>query len=159
MGVNAGGTQVRASVPVRHAVRMEPVVLRDVRTALILSDAIAESATRPAHYLSVTLEGPDLRASRRVYEGYAGGFSGLAAYFADLAANWRGWSGSRVYESIEGDFRIQANHDGHVNLDVLLWESSLPGGWRVEAQVMLEAGEALTAAAADIAALVRSRLP
>lgn len=91
--------------------------------------------------LSVTLEGPDLRASRQVYEGYANGFTNLARYFEDLTANWRGWSGSRSYESIEGDLRLDATHDGHVNLRVLLWESTVPGGWRVEGELRLDAGE------------------
>jgi hypothetical protein len=143
---------------VRHAVHMESVVIRDVRTALVFSDP--DSAMKvPAQYLSVAIEGPGLRASRQVYEAYDEGFSGLARYFSDLAANWRGWRGSRDYESIEGDLRIQATHDGHVKLRVTLWESTVPEGWRVEAEVRLDAGEALTAAASEVAALVRARLP
>lgn len=46
----------------------------------------------------------------------------------------------------------------HVNLHVLLWESTVPGGWKVEAAIRLDAGEALTTAAKDIAELVRARL-
>lgn len=142
---------------VGHAVGMESVTIKDGRTALVFSDPDAVM-TVPAQYLSVTIEGPDLRASRQVYEGYDEGFSSLAGYFADLAANWRGWNGSRSYESIEGDLRIQANHDGHVHLHVALWESTVPEGWRVEAEVRLDAGEVLTTAARDVAALVRARL-
>jgi hypothetical protein len=135
---------------------MEPVVIADGQTRLVFShpDAVM---TVPAQYLSVTLEGPDLRASRQVYEGYGEGFTSLARYFRDLAANWRGWKGSRDFESIEGDLRVEATHNGHVNLRVLLWESTVLGGWRVEAEVRLEAGEALSAAAVDIAELVRAR--
>lgn len=137
---------------------MASVVIRDVRTALVLSkpDTVM---TVPAQCLSVAVEGQDLRASRQVYEGWDGGFSTLAAYLADLAAHWRGWKGSRDYESIEGDFRIRATHDGHVNLHVTLCQSTVPSGWKVEAEVRLDAGEALTAAAIDVAALVRARLP
>ena len=141
---------------VGHAVRMEPVVVTDGRTRLVFSDPDTVT-TVPAQYLSVTLEGPGLRASRQVYEGYDEGFSSLARYFSDLAANWRGWNGSRDYQSIEGDLRLQAAHDGHVNLSVLLWESTVPTGWRVEVEVRVDAGEALSAAAADIAGLVRAR--
>ena len=147
-----------SGVTVRHAVPMDSVVIRDARTALVLSDP-DPVMTVPAQYLSVTIDGPDLRASRQVYEGYDGGFSSLAAYFADLAANWRGWEGSRDYESIEGDLHIQATHDGHVNLHVTLWESTLLQGWKVETEVRLEAGEALTAAATELARLVRARPP
>lgn len=83
----------------------------------------------------------------------------MAAYFADLAANWRGWEGSRDYESIEGDLRIEATHDGHVNLHVALREPTVPEGWRVETVVRLEAGEALTAAATEVAGLVKGGCP
>ncbi len=88
--------------------------------------------TVPTQYLSVTLEGIDLRATRRVYAGYDEGFAKLARYFNALATDWRGWNGSRYYESIEGDLRIQATHDGHVNLRVLLRESAVPtvGVWK-----------------------------
>lgn len=137
---------------------MDTVVVTDGRTRLIFSDPDS-LMTVPAQYLSVTLEGPCLRASRQVYEGYDEGFSSLARYFGDLAANWRGWEGSRDYESIEGDLRMQATHDGHVNVRVLLWESTVPTGWRAEAEVRLEAGEALRVSAVDIAGLVRARLP
>lgn len=137
--------------------RMEPVVIADGRTRLVFSDPDAEGLA-PAQYLLVTLEGPGLRASRRVYEGYDEGFTSLAGYFDDLAADWRGWKGSRDFESIEGDLRLRANHDGHVNLSVLLWESTEPAGWRVGAEVRLDAGEALSAAAVDISRLVRVRL-
>ncbi|MBM0124552.1 DUF6228 family protein [Pimelobacter simplex] len=135
---------------------MEPVVIADGRTRLVLSHPDTASSA-PAQYLSVTLEGPDLRASRQVYEGYDEGFTSLARYFGDLAVDWRGWEGTRDYESIEGDFRVRATHDGHVNLSVLLWESTEPAGWRVEAEVRLDAGEALSAAAVDIAVLVRAQ--
>lgn len=135
---------------------MDPVVVTDGRMRLVFSDPDAET-TLPAQYLSITLDGPNLLASRQVYEGYDGGFSSLACYFNDLADNWRGWDGSRDYESIEGDLRLQATHNGHVNLRVLLWESTVPTGWRVEVELRLDAGEALSSAAADIAGLVRAR--
>ena len=127
----------------------------DGRTSLILSDPIRVGAL-PAEYLSITVEGPDLRATRQVYEGWSGGFESLANFLAGLAEDWRGWSGAREYQSIEGDLRISATHDGHVNLNVLLWESTQPDGWRVEAAVRLDAGEQLGRAAADVADLVRA---
>lgn len=43
----------------------------------------------------------------------------------------------RVYESIEGDLRISARHDGRIGLNVVLWESAVAAGWRVEADVRL----------------------
>ena len=144
--------------PVSHHVATEKVVIGEGRTSLVFSDPDAVM-TVPAQYLSVSVAGPDLCASRQVYEGYAEGFSTLARYFVQLAENWRGWKGSREYTSIEGDLRIRAIHDGHVTLQVLLWESRVPSGWRVEAEVRVDAGEALSAAASGVTELVRARLP
>ena len=135
---------------------MEPVVVGDARTTLVFSDPQFHGAL-PADYLTVTVTGPEMSASRQVYAGWDGSFTALAAFFTGLAEDWRGWQGERVFESIEGDLRIQATHDGHVNLRVLLWESTVPHGWRIEAGVRLDAGEALSRAATDVASLVRSR--
>lgn len=133
---------------------MESVVIGDGDRTLTFSEPRFQGAL-PADYLSVTLTGPDLRASRQVYAGWEGGFAGLAQFFNGLADRWRGWEGERAFESIEGDLRIGATHGGHVHLRVLLRESTVPGGWRVEAEVRLDAGEALSTAATDVAALVR----
>lgn len=128
----------------------------DARSTLVLADPQFHGAL-PADYLTVTVTGPDMRASRQVYAGWDGGFTALAAFFTGLADEWRGWHGARVFESLEGDLQIRATHDGHVHLRVLLWESTVPDGWRIEAVVRMDAGEALSRAATDVASLVRSR--
>lgn len=130
-------------------------MLSDGRSSLIFSDPV-RAGHLPAEYLSVAIEGPELRASRQVYEGWSGGFESLATFLTGLAEDWRGWAGTREYRSIEGDLHIAATHDGHVNLKVLLWESTQPDGWRVEAAVRLDAGEQLARAAADVSDLVRA---
>lgn len=135
---------------------MDPVIVGDAGRTLAFSDPQFQGAL-PADYLSVTVTGPDMVASRQVYAGWEGGFTTLASFFGDLADDWRGWQGVRVFESIESDLRIEANHDGHVHLRVSLWESTVPDGWRVRAEVRLDAGEALSRAAADLATLVRAR--
>ena len=134
---------------------MDPVIIGDAGRTLALS-APQFHGDLPADYLSVTVTGPDMSASRQVYAGWDGGFSTLAAFFSDLAEHWRGWQGERVFESIEGDLRIRATHDGHVNLRVLLWESTVPDGWRIDAGIRLDAGESLSRAATDVALLVQS---
>lgn len=109
-----------------------------------------------AELLDVTIRDKDLHAQKSVYEGYSDGFELLARFFDDLAAYWRGWTGERVYESIEHDLRIVATHDGHVRLRVRLWQSDDPDGWTLETVVVLDAGEQLSQAARDIASVVRS---
>lgn len=134
---------------------MASVTLSDGRTAIVFSDPVSVGAL-PAEYLSVTIEGPDLQASRQVYEGWTGGFESLAGYLTSLANDWRGWFGSRDYQSVEGDLSLSARHDGHVELNVVLQETTVPNGWRVEANVRLEAGEQLARAAAEVSELVRT---
>jgi hypothetical protein len=46
----------------------------------------------------------------------------LAEFFRDLAENRQGWSGAKSWGSIEGDFRLDATHDGlgHIRLTISL---------------------------------------
>ena len=57
---------------------------------------------------------------------------GLGKFFEELAALWRGWTGSKVWNSLEGEFTLKCNHDGlgHVTVDASLrdygsWDASL----------------------------------
>ena len=104
--------------------------------------------------LATITEG-DLTARRVVQGAYSGGFDSLAAFFAGLADDWRGWEGERIYESLEHDLRFVAVHDGHIRLKVRLWQSSDPNGWSVETRLILEPGEELARVAQDLARFVR----
>jgi hypothetical protein len=46
----------------------------------------------------------------------------LTHFFRDLAENRQGWSGAKSWKSIEGDFKLDATHDGcgHVRLTISL---------------------------------------
>ena len=98
--------------------------------------------------VDLVLEG--LQASSRFWQddAYALGTGpynegpGISGFLADLAENWRGWTGSKSWGDLEGLIRIEATHDGrgHVSLDFDL-RSSLYDGWRVEATVPVEAGQ------------------
>jgi hypothetical protein len=104
--------------------------------------------------LGVTVRGKDLCAGRQVYEGYDFGFESLSRYFAGLADAWRGWSGGRTYESLEGDLYIVATHNGRVHLEVRLAQFTVVDGWRVQTHLTIDAGEELSQAARDLADLV-----
>ena len=45
----------------------------------------------------VTITEGDLTARRVVHGAYSGGSDNLAAFFADLAKDWRGCDGGRIY--------------------------------------------------------------
>jgi hypothetical protein len=51
-----------------------------------------------------------LSASGRVVHNYATGFEDLADFFQKQADDWRGWAGTRRWESLEGDLEVEARH-------------------------------------------------
>jgi Family of unknown function (DUF6228) len=106
--------------------------------------------------VEVCLRVPRLEARSRVDAHYAAGFDDLVAFFRQLAADWRGWDGERVYESIGHDLRLTATHDGYVRLAVQLWQESGRLGWLAVAVISLEPGEEMTQVAEDMAALLSS---
>jgi hypothetical protein len=66
---------------------------------------------------------------------------GLADLFAYFAENWKGWEGSKSWNSLEGELSREAHSDklGHVYMTVTLCEGS-PAHWRLRAELVLEAG-------------------
>lgn len=99
--------------------------------------------------VSVALEG--LSARREVYLYTS---ADLRRYFNGLATAWRGWSGTRTYESIEGELLLEARHTGsHVELHFTLQDRLSPKGWCIRGKLTLDAGEELSRASEDIQAL------
>lgn len=102
---------------------------------------------------TVRLIGEGLDATATVYALNVLGFDGLADYFADLSSDWRGWQGVRTWSSLEGELNLAASHNGHVQVEVRLQDSSY-ANWTVRTTVTLDAGEQLSAAARDLKALL-----
>ena len=90
-------------------------------------------------YLHVLIHGP-VEAAARVYDDH---FEALTEYFRDLAGHWRGWSGTKKWESLEGHVRLQASADrtGHITLRVRLRDDAAGDDWSVETALVLEAGQ------------------
>jgi hypothetical protein len=82
----------------------------------------------------------------------------LDGYLAALAADWRGWDGSRVWRSTEGELRIEATHDRtrYVTLAVTVQPSQagITPTWSARCTFDLEPGEQLTNLASDVAAFL-----
>ena len=91
-------------------------------------------------YWDTTLSCGSLNASLQFYEIRLGG---LAEYFEGLAADWRGWSGERRWESLEGDVRLLAVHDGRGTITLragLQTEAFAQHRWTASAELLLDAG-------------------
>jgi hypothetical protein len=106
------------------------------------SDVYLEFSDVEDDYFRVSVKAHDHSASRRVY-AYTDG-TAIARLFADAAREWKGWVEAKVWESIEGEFRIALTSDrlGHVTVAVRV--RSDPGGsdrWQLEAEIGLDAGQ------------------
>jgi hypothetical protein len=107
---------------------------------LIFSGAMSENP-RPQDYVEFTaaLVG-EVTASIRVTSDQP---LLLAAFFADLAANWRGWTGAKTHESPEHELRITATHDGVGYVTLVPKLCCLLSGveWSAEVTLGLEPGQ------------------
>jgi hypothetical protein len=106
------------------------------------SDVCIEFSAVESDYFRVSVMAHDHSASRRVY-AYTGS-AGIARLFADAAREWRGWVDAKVWESLEGEFRIALTIDrlGHVTVAARV--RSDPCGsdrWQLDAEVGLDAGQ------------------
>ncbi|HWS33898.1 MAG TPA: DUF6228 family protein [Actinoplanes sp.] len=87
--------------------------------------------------------------------GFAGRTTTLALFVEELAADWQGWDGPRMWQSLDRELTIAARHDRRrrVSLHVTLrapgvsWDDST---WSATAVFVLEAGEETTRFAADL---------
>ncbi|RGD57740.1 hypothetical protein DR950_08015 [Kitasatospora xanthocidica] len=79
--------------------------------------------------------------------------AGLAAFLEELAADFRGWDGQRVWQTDDRDLTVSAvfRSGGHVGLTWTLrpWRSAA-GGWEASVTTWLDAGEQTSALAADV---------
>ncbi|MEV6481572.1 DUF6228 family protein [Streptomyces sp. NPDC051576] len=103
------------------------------------------------HY-AVELRAPGLTA--RVDEVVAWIWdSDLTVFLEELAADYRGWDGARSWYTNDRDLTVSAvfRSGGHVGLTwtVRPWPRAV-GGWSASVTTWLEAGEQMTALAADI---------
>src|ERR1700691_5899488 len=87
---------------------------------LTVSEPRPPSIRYPVEYLRASLSGSGLKASATGVYLYDA--QGLAQFFQDMAANWKGWEGEKTWSSIEGEFGLAATSDrlGHITLRIRL---------------------------------------
>lgn len=83
----------------------------------------------------------------------------LQDFFAGLAADWRGWAGTRGWTALEHEMTIEARHDGRANVVIAVTlrrpeQAFADDAWSARAVFTVEAGEELTAVARDLASLL-----
>lgn len=97
-----------------------------------------------------------MTAATTIEQHWSGGFSDLADYFGDLESHWRGWQGSKTWQSLGGDLLLDARHtSGHMQLRVTIRrERFAPAndGWTAVGDLTIDLGEQLSQLTRDIAA-------
>ena len=93
-------------------------------------------------YFTVEFSSPSLTAFHQVWM-YAGDGERLSSLFEEMAENWTGWEGVKIWDAIEGDFRLSCTSDklGHITLKVKLVGRNSPQVWTVELNMEIEAGQ------------------
>ena len=104
------------------------------------SDAVIEFSMPREEFVEVSLARHDLKA-RRLVSLYTNP-TGIAALFRSMADEWRGWSGPKSWESLEGEMALAAVHDGvgHITLRVALVNLDAGEPWKLETELELEPG-------------------
>jgi hypothetical protein len=107
---------------------------------LRFSHAERRAAGGDFDYCRIELAGAAFSGRLRAYDT---NWAGVTAFFQDLSDNWRGWRGVKNWGSLEGQVELRATSDslGHASLRVLLREDALVQEWRVEATLIVEAGQ------------------
>jgi hypothetical protein len=107
--------------------------------SLELKDPQPEQPVPELEYFTATVMCNGLQATSKVYAFMS---QGLAELLKQLAAEWKGWSGIRSWESLENDLKLSFSHDGlgHVTIVVELSSESLHK-WTVRVKTSIDAGE------------------
>lgn len=79
--------------------------------ALMLSEQVNLISSNGSEHYLVTLTTKNFKVQKQVY-AYDPSNNGLRKFFGELASSWRGWDGSKVWSSLEGEFSLACEHDG-----------------------------------------------
>ena len=89
----------------------------------------------------VRIEEPGLSAAARVDNSRY--IQGPETLFNDIAECWRGWTGEKTWQALEGELELAATADslGHITIRAHLRPTAGPEGWRVTSYAYIEAGQ------------------
>jgi hypothetical protein len=118
-----------------------PDLTMDQRPEMILTGSDPADSLRIKQdddYLIVRFTKGQLQITSTIYETQPGA---IVELLGELAENWRGWSGDRTWQSVEGDLQLSCRHDGRGHVTCTVTLQALDGEWRAEGDVILEAGQ------------------
>ena len=102
--------------------------------------------------LSVEIDGDGMKCEGTAFTLRG---DGLDEFLDDLVRDWRGWQGTRRWETMEHDLRIEATHRGRfVQLLFVLRRDHKNNAWEVRVPICVTPGEALRRLAAQIGRLL-----
>lgn len=107
---------------------------------------------RPWFAFSAELHGIGLDASVGVLE--YGSTQDLGSFLSDLAESWRGWEGTKTYNSLEYDLTVEARREGGHNVLRFTVRAGTSQSWTATLVVMLEAGEEMANVAREVSDLI-----
>ena len=61
--------------------------------------------------------------------------------FRDMADNWKGWKGEKIWEALDGEFALRATATSLGRITVVMEMVEMSGAFRLEATLVLEAGQ------------------
>ncbi len=101
-----------------------------------------------------------LNAVTTVEQHWGDGFKDLAEFFASMEKSWRGWSGTRAWQSLEGELSLGAHHHGGViqlKVSIRRWAFDRGNdGWSAEGDLIIEPGEELARITREVVAFANS---
>ena len=113
-----------------------------------LSEAQGLAKPSGSESYRVTLRENEFEVSYRVY-AFDPHDNGLSKFFSELAQEWKGWDGPKIWKSLEGEFELQCQHDrvGHVTTTATLHSNAYGNGWTGQIRFDIAAGQLEDAAA------------
>jgi hypothetical protein len=119
-----------------------------------------EAATFDSYIANLSVR---VETDRFEYEGamvIGANADGLAAFFNDLAEEWRGWAGTRQWDALEHGMSVHATHQGRrVELVFVVRRDYKPDAWELRVPVLIAPGETLMRFASSLARSFPSKLP
>lgn len=107
-----------------------------------LSEQEGLTKTDGSEFYRVTLRENAFEASIRVY-AFNPKDDALPKFASRLADDSKGWKGLRIWRSLEGEFRLECEHDGvgHIRLTETIHSNPYGCGWTGQIRFDVTAGE------------------